>query len=164
MKLTKKGMISLCICVLALVSIVLMFAPYVSISAKYGDGSSSYSGFEVAFGSSDKGLAFSFFPFLVFIFFIAIMCLALLTVCLKGKNARLFNLLILIIAVIAAILLFCAAAHGFMWSYSGEHASTLYDAAKQLSNFGPGIGAIISAVLMIVCGLGAVANEFVIKD
>lgn len=170
MTLSKKAIINICICAVAVICIFLMFAPYISASGIGMDGTAS--GFQAAFGAKDNydtpvfaQLSFTFFPFLVFLFFIAIAVLA----CLNAfvfKDNKVVTIVIMVLAFVSAVLLFFAGMHGFMWNYSKDWGgSAIYDDAKAAGiSFGPGFGAVLSAILMLVAGAGACANEFVLKD
>lgn len=166
MTLSKKAIINICICAVAVICIFLMFAAYVSVS--FGGLNESISGFEAAFGKEELGAkvyAFSIFPFLVFLFFIAIAVLA----CLNAfvfKDNKVVTIVIMVLAFVSAVLLFFAGMHGFMWKFSDDiGGSAYYDYCKDNgATFGPGFGAILSAILMLAAGAGACANEFVLKD
>lgn len=165
MTLSKKAIINICICAVAVVSLLLMFAPYVSTS--FMGETDSISGFSAAFGSSTDGTAFAFFPFLVFLFFIAIAVLACLNAFVLKDN-KVVTIVIMILAFVSAVLLFFAGMHGFMWKIEDSIFGTgkeQYEASKAMGmTFGPGFGAVLSAILMLVAGAGACANEFVLKD
>ena len=168
MKITKKTIISCCIAVLAIAAIFLMFAPFVKYSKEtvFGNFQSTYTGFQTAFGYtasstglgvtvSTKVLSASFGGIMVFIFFIAIAVLACLTVFMKNKKLNmLFNIIILVLAVIATVFLFCAST-GLMF---------LNADGKAIDGYGLGVGAIVDAILMIVVACGAAVGQFVLKD
>ena len=168
MKLTKKLLINCCIAVLAIVAVILMFTPFVKYSKDtiLGNLESTFTGFQTAFGYTasttalgvtvnTKVLSASFGGIMVFIFFIAIAVLACLNVFLKNKKLNmLFNIIILVLAVIATIFLFCAPT-GLMF---------LNADGKEISGYGLGVGAIIDAILMIVVAAGAAVGQFVVKD
>ena len=163
MTLSKKAIINICICAVAVISLLLMFAPYVSISNEYVPGSDTVSGFQVAFGSDENYLGFTFAPFLVFLFFIAIAVLACLNAFVLKDN-KVVTIVIMILAFASAVLLFLAGVNGLMWSYK-EYNKEMYNEAKDYgAKFGPGFGAVLSAILMLAAGAGACANEFVLKD
>lgn len=166
MTLSKKAIINICICAVAVISIFLMFAAYVSVS--FGGDTRSISGFEAAFGKTEFGAevyAFSVFPFLVFLFFIAIAVLACLNAFVLKDN-KAVTIVIMVLAFVSAVLLFFAGMHGFMWNFGDDAGgSAYYDYLKAAgATFGPGFGAILSAILMLAAGAGACANEFVLKD
>ncbi|MBQ7642245.1 MAG: hypothetical protein IJS83_07220 [Acholeplasmatales bacterium] len=164
MKFTKKTIISCCIAVLAIVAICLMFTPFVNYSKDtiIGTLQSSYTGFQTAFGYSAtsgsisvKVLSASFGGIMVFVFFIAIIVLACLNVFVKNaKLNMLFNIIILALAVVATVFLFCAPT-GLMF---------LAADGSSINGYGLGVGAIIDAILMIVVACGAAVGQFVLKD
>lgn len=168
MKITKKLLINCCIFLLAVVAVFLMFAPFVNYSKEtlIGNLQSSFTGFQTAFGYTASSTAFgvtvntkilsaSFGGIMVFAFFIAIAVLACLNVFLKNKKLNmLFNIIIMVLAVIATIFLFCAPT-GLMF---------LNADGKAIDGYGLGAGAIVDAILMIVVAAGAAVGQFVVKD
>ena len=169
MKFTKKTIISCCIAVLAIVAICLMFTPFVSWSSGktiIGEYTSTYTGFQTAFGYtasttvlgqtvSTKILSASFGGIMVFVFFVAIIVLACLNVFIKNAKLNMFfNIIILALAVVATVFLFCAPT-GLMF---------LGADGKAIDGYSLGVGAIIDAILMIVVACGAAVGQFVLKD
>ncbi len=169
MKITKKTIISCCIALLAIVAVCLMFAPFVSWSSGktlIGEYTSTFNGFQLAFGHSvtntvlgakvtTKVLSASFGGIMTFIFFIAIAVLACLNVFVKNSKLNMFfNIIILVLAVVATVFCFCAPT-GLMF---------LGADGKAIDGYGLGAGAIVDAILMIVVACGAAVSQFVLKD
>lgn len=156
MKLTKKQIVVLCQIVLSVVAFCMLFLS--CISFKY-EGvlvktSKSFSGFEAYFGTED-GLKASAGGVLTVIFLAVIFVLSVLKLVLP-KCSKLFNLVIILLAIAAAIFLFSTTT-AFMVSIDSDVVT--------VKDFNPsiGAGAIIGGILSIINAALSVFDEFFVK-
>ncbi len=156
MKLTKKQLVALCQILLAVVAFCMLFVT--CITFKY-EGilvktSKSFSGFEAYFGTED-GFKASAGGVLTVIFLAVIFVLAVLKLVLP-KCSKLFNLVIILLAIAAAIFLFSTTT-AFMVSVDSD-ALTVKDLNPSI-----GAGAIIGGIISILNACASVFDEFFIK-
>ncbi len=156
MKLTKKQIVVLCQIVLSVVAFCMLFLS--CISFKY-EGilvktSTSFSGFEAYLGTED-GLKASAGGVLTVIFLAVIFVLSVLKLVLP-KCSKLFNLVIILLAIAAAIFLFSTTT-AFMVSVDSDVVT--------IKDFNPsiGVGAIIGGILSIINAALSVFDEFFVK-
>ena len=153
--------------VLAVAAIFLLFTPVLTYTTKLSKTTTSFSGFQAFFGSSDKGLALSIGGIITFILIVACALLAVLKSFANKKAKLILNLVLVILAIVAAVFFFMMTTHGFMFAYKATDYSTSADAYKIATlagSFSLGIGAIIDAIIMIVIAFIAAIETFVGRD
>ncbi len=154
MQFTKTNILKIAQAVLALVALLLFFAP--ALSADVFGKTINLSGFQAWLGGEINvaGIAINaeltFGGVLAVILVIAAIALPVVKLFVKEEVVKFLDFAIMGVAVVAAIFLFCGTT-GLMCSFDA-------------SGYGLGFGAIIAAILLIVEAVASVLLQFVIKD
>ena len=166
MKITKKTIFAIVEAALFVTAILFMIAPSLRATAEVMGHTSTHeiNAFEIAFGSDDEGLSFSFAAFLAFLFLVAGAVLACLKIfVIKDAKAQMIvNIVILVLGVVAGIFYFCSKS-GFMVNLKGDYEGSVADLLDAYG-YKLGVGAIFSAILAIAGGAVACVDQFVIKE
>lgn len=157
MKFTKTNIVRIAQAALALIALLLFFAPALTYKIPYTDKVVNFSGFQAWLGADVEvvsGLSFNakltFGGVLAIILVIVAIALPVTCLFVKKDVAKFLNYATIGVAAVAAIFLFCGTT-GLMCSFDA-------------SSYSLGWGAIVAALLLIVEAAGSVATEFVIKD
>ena len=165
MKITKKSIFAIIECALFVVAILFMIAPSLRASVEWMGIKETHeiNGFEIAFGSDEEALSFSFMAFLAFLFLIVGAVLSCCKLFVKdAKIQMIFNIVILVVGVVAGIFYFCSKS-GMMVNPKGDFEGSVAD-ALDAAGYKLGVGAIFSAILAIGGGALACVDQFVIKE
>lgn len=165
MKITKKSIFAIIECALFVVAILFMIAPSLRASVEWMGVTETHeiNGFEIAFGSDEEALSFSFVAFLAFLFLIVGAVLSCCKLFVKdAKIQMIFNIVILVVGVVAGIFYFCSKS-GLMVNPEGDFEGSVADALDAVG-YKLGVGAIFSAILAIAGGALACVDQFLIKE
>ncbi len=159
----------LCAAALALIALLLMFAPAITyvkdgadLSAAYINDVSAFNGFQTIFGAvknSDTGyLAFSFLNFLTLIFVVAAIVLLVLNN--FGKGFKFLNLVAAGLLLVAGVFFFLTLA--FTFAAENPVGSGVVQKGIYKENWALGVGAILSGVFALL-GAGVSGCKLLIK-
>lgn len=167
MKITKKTIFAFVEVGLFVTAILMLFAPAVRITYEDLLGHShadEISCFQVAFGSDEWYLSFSFVAFLAFLFLVAGAVLACLKIFVikDAKAQKIVNIIILVLGIVAAICYFSSKT-GLMINPKGDDVKAS-DVADAFEGWNLGVGAIFAAILALAGGAVACVDQFVIKE
>ena len=158
----------LCAAALALIAVILMFAPAIAYTGSGDPSITTFNGFQTIFGFSkttntalgdvtNHYLTFSFGNLLTLIFVVAAIVLLVLNN--FGKGFKFLNLVAAGLLLVAGVFFFLT--HAFTVPYSEQTAlGTAYGIDK--ANWGLGVGAILSGVFAIL-GAGVSGCKLLIK-
>lgn len=118
-----------------------------------------YAGKDVIFGNSDKGTEFCFMNFLALLLVAAAAVLAVLKI-LMPKNAKLLNLIIVVCAIVAAVLLFMGTTD-MMATFKHGKLSDVKDVPGTTVKLG--VGYILGGIAAACGGVLACLESFVFK-
>ena len=162
-KITKKSIFAIVECALFVVAILFMIAPSLRASVEWMGVTETHeiNGFEIAFGSDEEALSFSFVAFLAFLFLIVGAVLSCCKLFVKdAKIQMIFNIVILVVGILAGIFFFCAKTT-MMVKVDDLNSDQV---SAMLKYYDMGVGAIFCGILAIAGGAVACVDQFVIKE
>jgi len=164
MNFKKKFMFTLIEIALVVIAFILFSGTAVSYVAKttLGTFTTNYSGFESFLGSSDV-FDVSVGGIIVVILVVAAVALNVVKM-LMPKNAKVLNLVIAALAIVAAVFLFCGTTDLMLNFENGKKVADMTGSAfGQSLSLKLGAGSIVSALLLIVTGVLTLLEAFVLK-
>lgn len=158
MKVSVKQLFAICEIVLAVLALVLLFAPVLKIEL-YGVNF-DWNGYEVFFGTGkvagEKAFDVSVCGIITIVLLVVAIVAAVLKFVLKGKNLIL-NIVLLVSAVVAGILLFMTCTP-VMTNFNGVKFNDIKDYLDL------GVGAILGGIFAVLAGAAACVEQFLLKD
>lgn len=158
MKVSVKQLFAICEVVLAVLALVLLFAPVLKLEL-YGF-KLDWNGFEVFFGTGkvegEKAFEASVCGIITIVLLVVAIVAAVLKFVLKGKNFIL-NIVLLVSAVVAGILLFMTCTP-VMTNFDGVKFKDVKDFLDL------GVGAILGGIFAVLAGAAACVEQFLLKD
>lgn len=158
MKVSVKQLFAICEIVLAVLALVLLFAPVLEINI-FGF-KTDFNGFEVFFGTGklegEKVFEASVCGIITLVLLVVAIVAAVLKFVLKGKNFIL-NIVLLVSAVVAGVLLFMTCTP-VMTNFDGVKFKDVKDYLDL------GVGAILGGIFAVLAGAAACVEQFLLKD